>query len=79
MKKAALLTDCPKTKKNELGKISSYAGQEFHLKVSISIYNESLVRLERMIEIGMREGTLMQLNNLEELLAKLSSAKETKQ
>ena len=32
-----------------------------------------------MIDGGMREGTLMQLNNLEELLAKLSRAKETKQ
>ena len=48
-------------------------------KVSISIYNESLERLERMIEIGFREGTMMQLNNLEELLAKLSLATETKQ
>ncbi len=27
-------------------------------KVSISIYNESLERLERMIDIGIREGTL---------------------
>jgi len=27
-----------------------------------------------MIDLGMREGTLMQLNNLEELLAKLSRA-----
>jgi uncharacterized protein YndB with AHSA1/START domain len=48
-------------------------------KVSISIYNESLERLERMIEFGFREGTMMQLNHLEELLAKLSLATETKQ
>ncbi|MGE5816831.1 MAG: SRPBCC family protein [Deltaproteobacteria bacterium] len=48
-------------------------------KVSISIYNESLERLERMIEVGFREGTMMLLNNLEELLAKLSLATETKQ
>lgn len=48
-------------------------------KVSISIYNESLERLERMIEIGFREGTMMQLNNLEELLAQSSLATETKQ
>lgn len=41
-------------------------------KVSISIYNESLERLERMIEFGFVEGTKMQLENLEELLAKLS-------
>jgi uncharacterized protein YndB with AHSA1/START domain len=47
-------------------------------KVSISITNESLERLERMIEFGFREGTMMQLNHLEELLAKLSLATETK-
>lgn len=40
--------------------------------VSISIYNESLERLERMIEMGFVEGTKMQLKNLEELLAQLS-------
>ena len=57
----------------------NFSEQGGKTKVSISIYNESLERLERMIEFGMREGTLMQLNNLEELLAKLSSAKETKQ
>ena len=44
--------------------------------VSISIYNESLERLERMIEMGFVEGTKMQLKNLEELLAKLSQRKE---
>jgi uncharacterized protein YndB with AHSA1/START domain len=47
-------------------------------KVSISIYNESLERLERMIEGGVREGMEMQLNNLEDLLAKLSPAKAEK-
>jgi uncharacterized protein YndB with AHSA1/START domain len=48
-------------------------------RVSISIYNESLERLERMVEMGFVEGTKMQLKNLEELLAKLLRAKETKQ
>lgn len=48
-------------------------------RVSISIYNESLERLERMIEFGFREGAMMQLNNLEELLARLSLATEAKQ
>ena len=48
-------------------------------KVSISIYNESLERLERMIELGFVEGAKAQLKNLEELLATLSRAKETKQ
>src|SRR5215208_193299 len=43
--------------------------------VSISIYNESLERLERMIEFGFREGTELQLKNLEELLKKLSTNK----
>lgn len=47
-------------------------------KVSISIYNESLERLERMIEGGFGEGTKMQMKNLEDLLTKLSMAKESK-
>jgi len=57
----------------------NFSEQDGTTKVNISIFNESLERLERMIDLGMREGTLMQLNNLEELLAKLSRAKETKQ
>ncbi|HMM79413.1 MAG TPA: SRPBCC domain-containing protein [Pyrinomonadaceae bacterium] len=40
--------------------------------VHISIYNESLERLERMIEMGFQEGMMAQIDNLEELLAKLS-------
>ncbi|HSB26718.1 MAG TPA: SRPBCC domain-containing protein [Pyrinomonadaceae bacterium] len=47
--------------------------------VSISIYNESLERLERMIELGFIEGAKAQLKNLEGLLATLSLAKGTKQ
>ena len=47
--------------------------------VRISIYNESLERLERMIDVGFREGMMVLLNNLEELLATLSLATETKQ
>ena len=46
--------------------------------VSISIYNESLDRLEKMIEMGFKEGFTMTLNYLEELLTKLSGAKESK-
>jgi len=38
-------------------------------RVSISIYNESLERLEKMIEMGFKEGTAAQLDNLKELLA----------
>lgn len=41
-------------------------------KVTISIYNESLERLERMIEMGFKEGFTMSLKNLEDLLEKLS-------
>ena len=37
--------------------------------VSITIYNESLARMERMIEMGFTEGFKMSMNNLENLLA----------
>jgi uncharacterized protein YndB with AHSA1/START domain len=40
--------------------------------VHISIYNESLERLERMIEMGFQAGFTMTLNSLRELLAELS-------
>jgi uncharacterized protein YndB with AHSA1/START domain len=40
-------------------------------KVSISIYNESLERLEKMVEMGFKEGTMSQMENLEDLLSKL--------
>ena len=38
-------------------------------KVSIVIYNESLERMERMIEMGFAEGFKLSMNNLENLLA----------
>lgn len=41
-------------------------------KVSITIYNESLERMERLIEMGFTEGFKMSMNNLENLLATLS-------
>ena len=41
-------------------------------KVSITIYNESLARLEKMIEMGTLEGCAMQFKNLDELLETLS-------
>lgn len=37
-------------------------------KVSISIYNESLERMEKMIEMGFKEGFTMTLNELANLL-----------
>ena len=40
-------------------------------KVNVSIYNESLERLERLITGGFKEGTMAQLSNLEELLESL--------
>ena len=57
----------------------TFSERDGKTKVSISIYNESLERLERMIELGFVEGAKAQLKNLEELLATLSPAKETKQ
>jgi len=40
--------------------------------VSITIKNESLARMERMIEMGFKEGFTMTLNYLENLLTTLS-------
>lgn len=39
-------------------------------KVSISIKNDSLARMEKMVEMGFKEGFTMTLNYLEELLSK---------
>jgi uncharacterized protein YndB with AHSA1/START domain len=41
-------------------------------KVSITIYNESLARMEKMIEMGFTQGMSATLKNLDELLATLS-------
>jgi uncharacterized protein YndB with AHSA1/START domain len=41
-------------------------------KVNIIIYNESLARMEKMIEMGFTEGFKMSMNNLDNLLASLS-------
>lgn len=46
--------------------------QDGKTTVHVSIYNESLERLERMIEFGFKEGTAAQLDNLEELLVSLT-------
>ena len=40
--------------------------------VRITIYNESLARMEKMIEMGFEEGYTMSMNSLEDLLATLS-------
>jgi uncharacterized protein YndB with AHSA1/START domain len=49
----------------------TFSEQNGTTKVSISIYNESLERLERILE-GFTQGMKMSLKNLEDLLATLS-------
>ena len=41
-------------------------------KVNITIYNESLARMEKMIEMGFEEGYTLSMQNLENLLGTLS-------
>ena len=53
----------------------TFSEQDGTTKVSISIYNESLERLEKMVEMGFKEGTMAQLDSLEDLLANLSESK----
>ncbi|MGE3466364.1 MAG: SRPBCC domain-containing protein, partial [Pyrinomonadaceae bacterium] len=50
----------------------NFSEQDGKTTVHVSIYNESLERLERMIEFGFVEGTEAQLQNLEELLKEMS-------
>ena len=50
----------------------TFSEQNGTTKVSITIYNESLARLEKMIEMGFQEGYSMTMKNLEELLPTLS-------
>ena len=50
----------------------SFSEQNGKTAVHISIYNESLARLEKMIEMGFTEGFNMSMINLDNLLANLS-------
>ena len=50
----------------------SFSEENEKTKVSVSIYNESLERMEKMIEMGFKEGFMMTLNSLGDLLATLS-------
>jgi uncharacterized protein YndB with AHSA1/START domain len=50
----------------------SFSEQDGRTTVRITIYNESLARLEKMIEMGFTEGFKMSMINLENLLATLS-------
>lgn len=53
----------------------NFIGQNGSTQVQISIYNESLERLERMLDLGFKGGVEAQMNNLEELLSTLSKSK----
>ena len=53
----------------------NFNGQNGTTTVTISIYNESLERMERILESGFSEGVKVQLKNLEELLATLSQGR----
>ena len=55
----------------------NFSSQGETTKVSISIYNESLERLERLLAMGFKEGVAGQLSNLEELLETLQKEKNT--
>ena len=55
----------------------SFSEQDGKTKVHISIYNESLERLEKMIEFGFVEGTKAQFTNLEALLANIKREPNT--
>jgi uncharacterized protein YndB with AHSA1/START domain len=50
----------------------NFSEQDGKTKVSISIYNESLERMERVIAMGFQQGIEAQLQNLEDLLGKLT-------
>jgi uncharacterized protein YndB with AHSA1/START domain len=49
----------------------TFSEQNGTTKVSVTIYNESLERMEKMIEMGFKEGFSATMKNLEELLATL--------
>ncbi|MBK9315508.1 MAG: SRPBCC domain-containing protein [Acidobacteria bacterium] len=56
----------------------NFSEQNGTTTVRITIKNESLARLEKMIEMGFKEGFTMTLNYLEGLLETLSQQKELK-
>ncbi len=51
----------------------NFSEQDGITTVSISIYNESLERMEKMIEMGFKEGFTMTINELANLLQQLKS------
>jgi uncharacterized protein YndB with AHSA1/START domain len=50
----------------------TFSEQDGKTTVHIIIYNESLARMEKMIEMGFKEGFTMSMSNLENLLQTLS-------
>ena len=56
----------------------NFSEQNGTTTVRVSIYNESLARMEKMIEMGFSEGFKMTLNSLEDLLTQLSQREESK-
>ncbi len=50
----------------------NFSEQNGITRVGITIYNESLERLEKMVEMGFEQGFKMSIDNLENLLATLS-------
>jgi len=50
----------------------TFSVQNGKAKLSITIYNESLARLEKMIEMGFKEGFTVTMSSLEKLLTTLS-------
>jgi uncharacterized protein YndB with AHSA1/START domain len=53
----------------------TFSEQDGKTKVNITIYNESLARMEKLIEMGFTEGFKMSMINLENLLTTLSQKK----
>ena len=53
----------------------TFSEQNGKTTVRITIYNESLARMEKMIEMGFKEGFSLSMANLEDLLTSLSVQK----
>ncbi len=54
----------------------TFSEQNGKTTVRITIYNESLARMEKMIEMGFTEGFKISMNNLENVLATLSKQRQ---
>lgn len=54
----------------------NFSEQNGKTTVRINIYNDSLERMERLLETGFKEGFTMSLQNLDEMLKRLVSKKD---